>query len=133
MHKKFFISKPENWKFSPGKLASYSGCLTENTNQEAFMTEKLAWFLAGIGCGAVVGILYAPRSGDETREVLRAKAEEGRNYVQDRTQRVRDQAGQWVDRGREVVNQQKENLRGAVETGRQAYYESVSPKTGTGS
>ena len=97
------------------------------------MTDKLAWFLAGVGSGAVVGILFAPRSGDETREVLRAKAEEGRQYVQDRTQRVRDQAGQWVDRGREVVNQQKENLRGAVETGRQAYYESVTPKTGTGS
>ena len=97
------------------------------------MTSKLAWFVAGIGCGTVVGLLYAPRSGGETREVLRAKAEEGRQYVQDRTQRVRDQAGQWVDRGREVVNQQKENLRGAVETGRQAYHESVTPKTGTGS
>ncbi len=97
------------------------------------MTEKLAWFLAGIGCGAVVGILYAPRAGDETREVLRAKAEEGRQYVQDRTQRVREQAGQLVDRGRDVVNQQKENLRGAVETGRQAYYEATTPKTGTNS
>jgi gas vesicle protein len=97
------------------------------------MTDKLAWFLAGIGCGAVLGLLYAPHSGDETREVLRTKAEEGRQYVQDRTQRVRDQAGQWVDRGREVVNQQKENLRDAVETGRQAYYESVTPKTGTNS
>jgi gas vesicle protein len=97
------------------------------------MADKLAWFLAGIGCGAVVGILYAPRSGDETREVLRAKADQGRQYVQDRTQRVREQAGEWVDRGREVVNQQKENLRGAVETGRQAYYEATTPKTGTNS
>jgi gas vesicle protein len=95
------------------------------------MTEKLAWFLAGIGCGAVVGILYAPRSGDETREVLRSKAEEGRQYMQDRTQRVREQAGQWVDRGRDVINQQRENLRGAVETGRQAYQEATTPRTGT--
>jgi gas vesicle protein len=95
------------------------------------MTEKLAWFLAGIGCGAVAGILYAPRSGDETREALRGKAEEGRQYVQDRTQRVREQAGQWADRGRDVINQQKENLRGAVETGRQAYQEATTPRTGT--
>ena len=97
------------------------------------MADNLAWFLAGMGCGAVVGILYAPRSGEETREALRVKAEEGRQYMQDRTQRVREQAEQWVDRGREVVNQQKENLRGAVETGRQAYYESTTPKTGTNS
>lgn len=95
------------------------------------MTEKLAWFLAGIGCGAVIGILYAPQSGDETREVIRSKAEEGRQYMQDRTQRVREHAGQWVDRGRDVVNQQKENLRGAVETGKQAYQEATTPKTGT--
>ncbi len=95
------------------------------------MGENLAWFLAGIGCGAVVGILYAPRSGDETRQAIRAKAEEGRQYMQERSQRVRDQAGQLVDRGRDMINQQKENLRGAVETGRQAYYEATTPKTGT--
>jgi gas vesicle protein len=97
------------------------------------MAEKLAWFLVGIGCGAVLGVLYAPSSGDETREAIRAKAEEGRQYMQDRTQRVREQAGQWIDRGRDAVNQQKENLRGAVETGRQAYYEATTPKTGTNS
>ncbi|MEI9967479.1 MAG: YtxH domain-containing protein [Terracidiphilus sp.] len=28
----------------------------------------LAWFLAGLGVGALVGILYAPKSGKETRE-----------------------------------------------------------------
>ncbi len=97
------------------------------------MTEKLAWFLAGIGCGTVAGLLLAPRPGDATREAIRAKAQEGRQYVQDRTQHVREQAGQWINRGREVVNQHKENLRGAVETGRQAYSEATAPKTGTGS
>jgi gas vesicle protein len=95
------------------------------------MTDRLSWFLAGVGCGALIGILFAPQSGDETRETIRAKAEEGKQYVQDRTQRVREQAEQWVDRGREVLNQQKENLRGAVETGRQAYQEATTPKTGT--
>ena len=29
------------------------------------------WFLAGLGVGAVVGVLYAPHSGNETRDVLR--------------------------------------------------------------
>jgi hypothetical protein len=35
------------------------------------------WFLAGLGVGAVVGVLYAPRSGDEMRDVIRSKAQEG--------------------------------------------------------
>ena len=26
------------------------------------------WFLAGLGLGALAGVLYAPRSGSETRE-----------------------------------------------------------------
>ncbi|MDQ1610049.1 MAG: hypothetical protein QOE16_2781, partial [Microbacteriaceae bacterium] len=36
------------------------------------------WFLTGLGIGAAVGILYAPQSGSETREILMAKADEGR-------------------------------------------------------
>lgn len=84
------------------------------------------WFLAGLGIGAAVGILYAPRSGSETREVLRAKAEEGREYVRNRARQAREQAGEWVDKGREVVTQQKEQFRSAYEAGRQAYHDATS-------
>jgi gas vesicle protein len=93
--------------------------------------ERLSWFLAGLGVGAVVGILYAPTSGEEAREAIRAKAGESRDYVVDRAQRAREQAGEWVDRGRQIVNEQKENFRDAYETGRQAYQETTNPKTGT--
>ena len=41
------------------------------------------WFLAGLGVGAVVGVLYAPRSGSEMRESLRSKADEGREFVRE--------------------------------------------------
>lgn len=95
--------------------------------------EKLSWFLAGLGLGTVVGILYAPTSGDEAREAIRAKAGEGRDYVMDRAQKAREQAGEWVDRGREIVNEQKQNFRDAYETGRQAYQETSGTKTGTNS
>jgi gas vesicle protein len=93
---------------------------------------SFVWFLAGLGLGAVVGVLYAPRSGNETREALRARAEEGRDYMRSRAREARDQASEWVDRGREVVNQQKEQFRAAYEVGRQAYQEakteSAAPK-----
>ncbi|HUK23932.1 MAG TPA: YtxH domain-containing protein [Terriglobales bacterium] len=84
------------------------------------------WFLAGLGIGAVVGVLYAPRSGSETREVLLSKAEEGRDYVRTRARDVREQASGWVDRGRDVLNQQKDQLRSAYEAGRQAYQETTT-------
>src|SRR6204780_1726656 len=89
-------------------------------------SNSFGWFLAGLGLGALAGILYAPRSGSETREVLRARAEEGREYVRSRAREARDQAAQWADRGRDAVNQQKEQFRAAYEAGRQAYQEATT-------
>jgi gas vesicle protein len=91
---------------------------------------SFVWFLAGLGVGALVGVLYAPRSGSETREALRSKAEEGREYVKSRAREAREQASGWVDRGRDVVSQQKDQFRAAYEAGRQAYQEATS-ETGT--
>ena len=89
-------------------------------------SNSFVWFLAGLGLGALAGVLYAPRSGAETRDALRARAEEGREYVRNRAQEARGQAQQWADRGREVVNQQKEQFRAAYEAGRQAYHEATT-------
>lgn len=87
---------------------------------------SVLWFLAGLGIGAVAGILYAPRSGSETREALRSKAEEGRELVRQRAREAREQATEWTDRGREMLNQQKEQFRSAYEAGRQAYHEATA-------
>jgi gas vesicle protein len=92
-------------------------------------SNSFMWFLAGLGLGALVGVLYAPRSGSETRDVLRARAEEGREYVRNRAREARDQASEWMDRGRDVVNQQKDQFRAAYEAGRQAYREATSEPT----
>jgi gas vesicle protein len=93
------------------------------------------WFLAGIGIGTVIGVLYAPQSGTETRGVLRSKAEEAKELARERTRQAREQASEWVDKGKEVVNQQKDQLRTAVEAGKQAYRETTSgiePKAAKG-
>ena len=84
------------------------------------------WFLAGLGVGAVVGVLYAPKSGDEMRDVIRSKAQEGSERARHHARRAREQAGEWVDRGRDAINQQKEQFRSAYEAGRQAYNETTA-------
>jgi gas vesicle protein len=84
------------------------------------------WFLAGLGVGAVVGVLYAPRSGDETREVLRSKAAEGSEHMRHQARRAREQAGDWIDRSRDVLNQQGDRFRSAYDAGRQAYQETTT-------
>ena len=87
---------------------------------------SFVWFLAGLGLGALAGVLYAPRSGAETREQLRARAEESKEYVRNRAREAREQAQQWADLGRDAVTQQKEQFRAAYEAGRQAYQEATT-------
>ena len=91
---------------------------------------SFVWFLAGLGLGALAGVLYAPRSGSETREAIRAKAEEGREFVKNRARDAREQASDWVDRGKDVLNKQKEQFRSAYEAGRQAYQETTAEGEG---
>jgi gas vesicle protein len=86
---------------------------------------SLVWFLAGLGLGALAGVLYAPRSGSETREALRSRAEEGKEFMKHRAREMREQAADWADRGRDVVGQKKEQFRTAYEAGRQAYHETT--------
>jgi gas vesicle protein len=40
---------------------------------------KASFFLVGLGIGAMVGLLFAPKSGEDTREYLTGKADEGRD------------------------------------------------------
>jgi gas vesicle protein len=88
------------------------------------------WFLAGLGLGAAIGMLYAPKAGRETREELRRRAEEGREYVANRAKEAREQATQWVDKGKEVLDQQKDQFRSAYEAGRQAYKDATTQEAG---
>jgi gas vesicle protein len=91
---------------------------------------SFGWFLAGLGVGAAIGMLYAPKAGHETREDLRRRAEEGRDYVKNRAREAREQATQWVDKGKELIDQQKEQFRSAYEAGRQAYKDATAQEAG---
>src|SRR3974390_62194 len=86
----------------------------------------ILWFLAGLGIGAALGILYAPKAGEETRQQLRDAAGQGRDVVRERARQARDQAGTWADKGRDYLNSQKDQIRSAYEAGRQAYREATS-------
>src|SRR5579862_9754219 len=94
---------------------------------------KFSYFFLGLGLGVAVGLLFAPKSGPETRDLLLTKADEGREYLRRRTEDLRDSAGDLVDKGRSVLAKQKDQLSSAVEAGKQAYREAVgtagSPET----
>lgn len=102
-----------------------------------------SWFLAGLGLGAAIGVLYAPKSGRETREDLLNSARDSSDYLRERGRKAASQVGEYVDRGknrvseyvdrgksqwsnyvdqsRQFVHDQSEKLSAAVEAGKQAY------------
>jgi len=86
---------------------------------------SLAWFVAGLGVGALVGILYAPKSGRETREDLLTGAREGTEYLRTRSRQVVDQMGNLVDQGKEHVGEYVERGREVVDRGRAQWEEFV--------
>lgn len=73
-------------------------------------TSKIGFFLAGMGIGAVVAVLYVPKSGKETRRMIALKTGEGKDYLEARGKDLRRQAEDAVDRGKEFVTKQKDRL-----------------------
>lgn len=85
----------------------------------------LAWFLAGLGVGALVGILYAPKSGRETREDIVSGAKEGSEYLRARTREAAEGVGTLVDKSKEHVTEYVERGREVVDRGRAQWEEFV--------
>lgn len=79
---------------------------------------KLNYFLGGLGIGAVVGILFAPRSGEESLDYLNQRVEEGKEYAQRKAREVRERAEDLAERGKQIVTEQKEIISEAVGAGR---------------
>jgi gas vesicle protein len=78
---------------------------------------NLIWFLAGAAIGAAVALLYAPRSGAETRREIGRRADKGREAITEsgrdivergrdlyaKGKRIADEAAEIFDRGRKLV------------------------------
>ena len=75
----------------------------ENDNDGG--SNSFGWFIAGLGLGALLGVLYAPKSGRETREDLAAGARDGGEFLRRKSSEMRDQAGHLVDQGREQFDE----------------------------
>ena len=66
-------------------------------SSESFGT-KLGYLLVGLGIGAVIALLFAPRSGQETRQMIGKKADEGRDYLAGKTRELREQAEDYIEK-----------------------------------
>jgi gas vesicle protein len=96
--------------------------------------DKFVYFLAGTGIGAMLALLFAPKSGRETRDLIArtandgrdfvtSKVSEGRQRVEERSRKIGDDFTSFVDKSKEAVQRQKEQLSAAFEAGKAAYRE----------
>jgi gas vesicle protein len=83
-------------------------------------------FLLGLGVGVGIGMLFAPKSGQETRELIKNKADEGTDYLKQRSSEIKQTASEWVDKGKDALGRQKSDIADAVEAGKAAYRDAVS-------
>jgi gas vesicle protein len=68
-------------------------------------SSSFSWFLAGLGIGSLIGVLYAPKSGYETREELKAGAIGKTEYAKQRAREVAGQANDLVERSKTQANE----------------------------
>jgi gas vesicle protein len=89
----------------------------------------LAFILGGL-TGAALALLYAPRTGQETRDLLAEKVREGEARAREAKERAvakgreaLDEASGYIEKQKVGLDQRKERFVAAVEAGRQAYKE----------
>lgn len=96
--------------------------------------EKFLYFVIGGFVGASVALLFAPKSGEETRNYLEGKYREGseevtrkvqagREYVDETRKNLGERLDRTVEKGRDVIHRQKDQISTALEAGKRAYEE----------
>ena len=78
-------------------------------------------FLVGGLAGAAVAVLFAPRAGRETREILSDRVKEGMARGRDIKERVVTRSQNLRDEAVDFLEERKERLGSAIEAGHQAY------------
>lgn len=69
---------------------------------------RIAWFFTGALIGATVAILYAPKSGSETRRYIVDKTQQGKDAVESASDNIVDASKEMFDRGRKLVDDASE-------------------------
>jgi len=79
------------------------------------------YFLVGFGIGSLIGVLFAPKSGEETREYIAKKTREGNELARKKARELRDRVEETIERGKEMIAQTEGEIATAIDAGRETY------------
>ena len=82
--------------------------------RQATISNELFFFVAGVTIGAIAALLMAPYSGEETRQLIRERVDEGR-----------DRAGDMLERSKEFVERGRGSIGEAIGHGRRNFQEKI--------
>ena len=114
--------------------------------------DKITYFLVGGFVGAAIALLFAPRTGQETRHLIEnkyregsdklgqtardgkqylgekgewvaEKAREGKEKIGDKSRRAVGAVGEGIEKSKGVIAKKKDSIAKAVEAGKKAYEE----------
>lgn len=102
--------------------------------EEADLSVRLTYFAIGGAVGALVALLFAPKSGHELRGDIADVTRKGAVRTRDAAQQIgtkageyyevtREKAGELAETAREAAASRGEQLSAAIEAGKQAYSE----------
>lgn len=85
-------------------------------------TETVTAFVVGIGVGAAIGLLFAPQSGEDTREYLAGAA-------QDKLDEAVSTGQKWAGRAKKNVEDATDYVKDAADAGQRAYRDAAKSAT----
>ena len=95
------------------------------------VSDKLLYLGAGCGIGVVLGLLFAPQSGEAMRHTLTDKVDDLTHKMQDRISHsgIGDTAAQtWssvIEKGKNIASIGRQRLNESIESGKRKYSESI--------
>lgn len=95
------------------------------SNERSDAAGYLGWFLFGTAVGAVAALLTTPRTGRETRDLLAERSQDVAKRAQELANGVQGNAGEWVDKSRELFEEQTQRLMTALEAGKEAMRDEI--------
>ena len=86
-------------------------------------SQSISVFAVGIGVGAALGILFAPRSGEDTRDALKESANDLVDTVNDGLDTATSATRNWARRAKDGIGEATDQVRHAADVGERAYHE----------
>jgi gas vesicle protein len=80
----------------------------------------LSFFVGGL-IGAGVALLVAPKTGEETRKMIKDLADETKEKVEGYIHEAKGKAATYVEKGKGFIEKEKNIIGKAVEAGKEAY------------